>query len=327
MLHLVALAGAVVLSWATLAPRTADAATATLDLDGGVPRTATALRAAITRHGLDGQVWLGRLGAVGGGRDTLVYVPRELDPARTIELVVYMEGHGSFADDAMDHRHAATIARLGRNTIYVAPDAPSSAHGDRTAKTMYWRRGCAERRCAGGHAAPGDFIAFLGEVRARIAAMTGDEPAALDLRLSLIGFSNGGKGVTNAVAQLAEVAFTVDGQPVRIADVVYADGNYGGAWLADTWRALAPRPEAPRLTILVGNGSFTGTERDGGNRRRAAAFWRAAAPTARPPAPGRATEAPRLRLIPMRAGHHAIGDAAVEFLGDPPAPGLALTSP
>lgn len=336
MPRLVTLAVAMALCWVTLELRPVNAAPAiatprkaapTLDLGGGVPRTARALRAAITEHGLDGRVWLGTLRAVGGGRDTLVYVPRGLDPARTIELIVYMEGHGSFADHAMEHRHAASIARLRGNHVYVAPDAPSSTHGDRKARTAYWQHGCAERRCAGGHAAPGDFIAFLGEARARIAAMTRAEAGALDLRLSLIGFSNGGKGVFNAVTQLAAADFTAGGHPVRLADVIFADGNYGDAWLAATWLALAARPESPRLTILVGNGPFAGTGPDGGNRRRAAAFWRAAAPAAPPPAAGRATATPRLRLIPMRAGHHAIGDAAVDYLADPAAGALALTSP
>lgn len=328
MLRLVALAAAMVLSWATLELRPVDAATAAMpaiDVDGGVPRTARAVRAAIVKHRLDGQVWLGKLRSVGGRRDTLVYVPRGLDPARTIELIVYMEGHGSFADDAMGRRHVASIARLGGNNIFVAPDAPSSTHGSRKARNPYWQRGCAVRSCAGGHAAPGDFIAFLGDVRARVAAMTGVEPGALDLRLSLIGFSNGGKGIVNAIGQLAAAEFVVGGHPVRIGHVIFADANYGDAWLADTWRVLGARREAPRLTILVGNGSFDGARTERSNRRRAAAFWRVAAPGAPPPAADRATAAPRLRLVPLRGGHDAIGDAAVDFLAEP-AEALAVTS-
>ncbi len=321
MLRPVALAAAMVLVWTTLELRPVEAASV-VDVDGGVPRTARALRAAVVKHGLDGTVWLGKLRSVGGKRDTLVYVPRVLDTARTIELVVYMEGHGSFQDDAMDHRHAASIARLGRNSVFVAPDAPSSSHGSRTAPNPYWQRGCATKSCAGGHAAPGDFIVFLDEVRARIATMTGVEAGRLDLRLSLIGFSNGGKGIVNAIGQLVAADFVAGGHPVRIADVIFADGNYGGAWLGDTWRVLSARPEAPRLTILVGNGSFT-TDRS--NRKRAAEFWRVAAPQAPAPAMGRATAAERLRLVPLPGGHHAIGDVAVDFLADP-AEALAVSS-
>lgn len=297
-----------------------------MELDGSVARTARALRTAIDRRGVDGHVWLGKLRSVGGGRDTLVYLPPRLDATRTVDVVVYMEGHGSFADDAMDHRHAAAIARLAGNTVYVAPDAPSSTHGDRTARTSYWQAGCAARRCAGGHAAPGDFITFLGDVRARIAEMAGVAPDALDLRLSLVGFSSGGKGVWNAVTQLAATGFTAAGHPVVLADVVFADANYGGAWLTDTWRHLATRPESPRLTILVGDGSFTRADRGGGNRVRAAAFWRHAAPAAPAPSAGRAVAAPRLRLVPLRAGHHAIGDAAVDHLALAH-PDLALAHP
>ncbi len=328
MLRLVALAAAMVLGWTTLELRSVHAASTTtpvVDVEGGVPRTARAVRAAIANRGLDGNVWLGKLRAVGGGRDTLIYVPRGFDPARSFELIIYMEGHGSFGDDAMGRRHVASIARLDGNHIFVAPDAPSSTHGSRKARTAYWQAGCAVRRCAGGHAAPGDFITFLGELRARIATMTRVAPGGLEYRLSLIGFSNGGKGIVNAINQLAAVDFTVGGHPVRLADVIFADANYGSAWLGTTWRVIGTREEAPRLTILVGDGGFTGDADERSNRRRAAAFWSVAAPGAPAPAPGRATAAPRLRLIPLRGGHDAIGDVAVDFLAGP-AEALVVTS-
>lgn len=299
--------------------------TPSVDTGAGTPRTGHALAAALARHGLTerGTAWLGKLAAVGGRRDTLVYVPHALDPTRTVELVIYMEGHGSFADAAMDHRHASSIARLldrGGNVVYVAPDAPSSAHGDPTARTPYWQAGCADRRCAGGHAAPGDFVVFVATAVARAAAMACVEADALDVRLHLIGFSNGGKGVWGAVGQLAAVNPDGARRAVRVGDVVFADGNYGAAWLDETWARLAARPEAPRLTILVGDGSFTRPDRAGGNRRRAAAFWRRAAGQTPAPAAGRPIDAPGLRLVPLRGGHHAIGDAAVDYLtiGDDP---------
>lgn len=313
MLRLVTLAAAMVLSWATLDLRPARAASPTLDVVGGVSRTARALRAAVAKHRLDGHVWLGKLAGTGGGRDTLVYVPAGLDTARTIEVVVYMEGIGSFADAAMDHRHASSIARLTGNFVYVAPDAPSSSHGERAAKTPYWQAGCAARRCAGGHAAPGDFLVFLDEVRTRIAETIGHDRDALDLRVSLVGFSRGGKGVGNALDQLAAADFTAGGHPVRLGDVIFADGNYGEGALERAWAVLALRPEAPRLTILVGAGAFTRTGGDG-NRRRARAFWQVAAPSAPLPTAEREAAAPRLRLVALRGGHHAIGDAAVDFL-------------
>jgi dienelactone hydrolase len=264
-----------------------------VDTDGGVPRTARALEAALAKHGLveQGRAWLGKLDGVGGGRDTLVFVPDHLDASRTVELVVYMEGHGSFADDAMDHRHASSIARLvarGGNVAYVAPDAPSSAHGNRTAKTPYWVPGCAERRCAGGHSAPGDFVVFLDEAVGKVAELAGADAGALDVRLHLVGFSNGGKGVWGAAKQLEDT-------DVAVSEVVFADANYGSAWLDETWKVLEPRGAS--MTILVG------ADPASGNRRRAAAFLRAT------------PESPRIRLVPLRAGHHAIGDAAVDFLG------------
>lgn len=301
MLRLVTLAAAMVLCGTSFA--------ATFDLDGGVPRTARAVKKAVSKHGLDGHVWLGKLRSVGGGRDTLVYVPSAIDTAKPLEVVVYMEGIGSFADAAMEHRHAASIARLRRNVVYVAPDAPSSSLGTRDARTPYWQAGCAERACAGGHAAPGDFLVFLDEVRARIAAIVEVEPNELDLTWSLVGFSRGGKGVVNALAQLAAVDFA----GVRLAHVVFADGNYGDTALATAWKALAARPEAPKLTILVSAAEVASPR---GNGARALAFWRAVAGDAPRPTADREAVAVggRLRVVALRAGHHAIGDAAVEFM-------------
>jgi hypothetical protein len=264
-----------------------------VDVDGGVKRTARALRAAAAKHGLDGHVWLGKLRGVGGGRDTLVYVPQAIDPERVIDVVVYMEGIGSFADAAMDHRHAASIARLRGNFVYVSPDAPSSTHGERAAKTPYWIAGCADRACDGGHAAPGDFLVFLDAVRTHLAATLGVDRDALVLRHSLIGFSRGGKGVRNALVQLAATDFVAGGHVVQLADVIFADGNYGEYALEEAWQAIEKRPEAPRLTILVG------TSEDA-NRRRARAFT--------------SVVRERVRMVSVAGGHHAIGDAAVDFL-------------
>jgi hypothetical protein len=316
LLRLVTLAAALVLSSATLELRPVHAS---VDVDGGAKPTARAVRAAVNKHQLDGDVWLGKLRGVGGRRDTLLFVPRELDAARTIELVVYMEGNESFSDAAIDHRHAASIARLRGNFAYVAPDSPSSAHGVTRSGNEHWEAGCAARACPGGRAAPGDFVVFLDEVRSKIARMRGATREALDLRVSLIGFSRGGKGVLGALRQLDQAKFEVGGLAVRIGDVIFADGNYLDNALTGSWQILAPRPEAPRLTILVETGEFVEKSEpckwtEPCNRRRALAFWRAVAPDAPLPAPDRATAAPRLRLIPIAAGHGAIGDAAVDYL-------------
>ncbi|GEM_PF-5002951 len=299
---------------ASVVVMTSTARAASIDVDGGAKRTARAVRSAVATHELDGTVWLGKLRGVGGGRDTLVYTPRTIDVARAIDVVVYMEGIGSFDDGAMKTRHVASFARMRGNFVYVAPDAPSSTLGTRDSKNEYWKAGCVERACAGGHAAPGDFVVFLDETRTKIASTLGVERAALDLRVSLIGFSRGGKGAQRAVEQLAAVKFEVGGMRVKLGDVVFADGNYRDDALDTTWEILARRPEAPRLTILVGAGEFTLKQDGDGNRRRALQFWRRAARGAELPTAERAVSAPRLRLVPVGGGHHAIGNAAVDFL-------------
>lgn len=307
-MHLLALVTALVVA-------TSPAFATNVDVDGGARRTAKAVRAALKTYPLDGDVWLGRLRGVGGGRDTLMFVPSAIDATRTIDVVVYMEGIGSFDDEAMKTRHVASMSRLRGNAIYVAPDSPSSTLGTRDSKNEHWQAGCGTRACAGGHAAPGDFLVFLDAVRTKLASTVGVDRAALDLRVSLIGFSRGGKGVQGALRQLQASGFVAGGFDVRIADVIFADGNYHWNALAGSWGILASRPEAPRMTILVGAGEFTSAGGDG-NRRRALEFWRWAAPNAPRPTADRAVFALRLKLVPLRGGHHAIGDAAVDFLGN-----------
>lgn len=303
-LALAAVGAALVLAGPAHAQATCDVPR--LDATTAEARTAAALGAALDARAIGGRAWLGKLPSVGGGRrDTIVWAGA-IDPARPVDVVVYLEGHGSFADAAMDHRHAAAIATLGGNAAYVAPDAPSSSHGEPTAGGAYWQAGCAARRCPGGHAAPGDFVALVRDARARIAALACVAPDALALRLHLIGFSNGGQGVTQALGQLAAVDFTVDDRALALGDVVFADGNYGTRWLADAWRVIAARPAA-RLTILVRTGGGDG------NRRRAAAFWRAVVPGARL-APGRAAATERLRLVPLARSHHEVGDVAIDHV-------------
>ena len=270
-----------------------------VDVGGGVARTARAVRAAVTKHAIVGHVWLGKLRGVGGKRDTLIYVPDPIEPARTIDVVVYMEGVGSFSDKAMDSRHVAAMARLHGNTVYVAPDAPSSSLGVPWSGNEHWEAGCADHACAGGAAAPGDFLVFIDEVRTKLAKIVGAKRKALDLRVSLIGFSRGGRGALRALEQLAEAAFVVNGSPVTIADVIFADGNYLEDALTRSWEILGARPEAPRLTILV---QASPIETD--NRRRALAFRETV------PADGAA----RVNVIEIPAGHFAIGDMAVDFL-------------
>ena len=291
MLRLVALAAAMVVSASTAR------AAPTIDVAGGVARTARAVRVAVEKHAIDGHVWLGKLRGVGGHRDTLLYVPGRIDATRTIDVVVYMEGVGSFADAAIDSRHVAAMARLHDNTVYVAPDAPSSSLGVRASGNEHWEPGCGERACAGGRAAPGDFLVFFDEVRTRLAKTIGVAREALDLRVSLIGFSRGGKGALRALEQLEEAKFVIGGLPVKIADVIFADGNYLENALTRSWEILAPRPEAPRMTILVTAGPI-----ETGNRQRAFAFQETV------------SETPRLRVIALFAGHFAIGDMAVDFL-------------
>lgn len=318
-LAFVVVAAAVALGGATRAPRwiVTDAAAEPcaaprFDAATAVARTAASLDAALDARDLAdrGRVWLGRLRSVGfGRRDTMVWTPDAIDPARPLEVVVYLEGFDSFAPAAMDHRHAAAIERVAAvpNAVYVAPDAPSSAHGNRRAATPYWRAGCAARACAGGHAAPGDFVQFVADVRARLGAMTCTAPDRLALRVHLVGFSNGGKGVRDAIAQLAAAGFQAGGHRVEVGEVVFADGNYGAAWLADAWRPLAARPGAT-LTILVGAGAA-----GAGNRRRALDFLRVHLPKPRLSPDGR-VEPARIRLHHLPLSHRGIGDAAVEHL-------------
>jgi len=294
--------------------------------DDAERETADALAAGLDVHGAGdlGVTWVGKLASVGHGRrDTIIHVPAALDLDRPIDLVVFMDGFDSFAERTMETRHAAAIAALetaGANAVYVAPDAPSSRFGDRTAAGPYWKAGCADRACGGGHAAAGDFAAFYRDVLARvdqvICAAAG--AAAPRWRLVLIGFSNGGRGVHDAIAQLAAPKSTLRLADVDLTRVVFADAVYGAWWLDATWARIESSPSLIEVTVLLQAGGFgRGDARPGhGNRARAWAFARTRLGAGRPPAADTELDVvlDRVRIRRLALDHAGIGDHAHEVI-------------
>jgi len=298
--------------------------------DDAEPETAAALAAGLGARdvGDRGATWVGRLPSVGNGRrDTIIHVPTSLDRARPVELVVFMDGFASFGARTMETRHVAAIAALdasGANAVYVAPDAPSSRFGDRTASGPYWQAGCARRACAGGHAAAGDFAAFYRDVVAhvdRVTCASAEERAATRWQLVLIGFSNGGRGVHDAIVQLADPR-----SPVRLADVVltrvvYADAVYGTWWLDEAWVAIRDLPELVEVTVLLQAGGFERADAHPGhgNRARAWAFARRWLGAGRPPPAHNVGDVvlDRVRLRRLALDHTGIGDRAHETVAPP----------
>jgi hypothetical protein len=288
--------------------------------------TADALAAGLDVRGIAdrGATWVGKLASVGfGRRDTIIHVPAGLDRAQPIELVVFMDGFGSFDERTMESRHAAAIGALaerGANAVYVAPDAPSSRFGDRTSSRAYWKAGCAGRDCGGGHAAPGDFAAFYRDVIEHVDRVTCADAAAT-WQLVLIGFSNGGRGIRDAIAQLAAPRSAVRLADVGLSRVVFADAVYGARWLSDTWSRISALPDLVEVTVLLQAGGFgRGDARPGhGNRARTWAFARDRLGAGRPP-PARSlddTVVDRLRVRRLALDHHAIGDHAHEVVAPP----------
>ncbi|MBP9203474.1 MAG: hypothetical protein KBG28_05885 [Kofleriaceae bacterium] len=278
-----------------------------LTLDHAEPSTAAAVELTLARRGLAerGATWLGRLASVGGGaRDTLLFVPTTLDPDRPVELVIYHDGHGAMAPGRVDARHGAAITHLlatGRNAVYVAPDAPWSSHGRPTARGAYWQAGCDHAgACAGGHAAPGDFVAFLDAVQAHVAAAVCASPG---FTLTLIGFSAGGRGVRDAVVQLA----TTDAL-TGLRQLIYADAHYATAWVDDAWRVIGGQEPWTRVTLLVSAGRYDGAD---GNRRRAWDFARGKVVRTLHRHQAGNLIGKQVRVVQVDASHHGIGDAAV----------------
>ena len=290
-------------------PMSASSASADVVVEGARPRTAAALKKGLAARGLvdQGSAWLGRMDSIGGGsRDVLIYVPRQLDRSRTVEIVIYTEGFWSFGDKAMDERHAAGIAALiagGANAVYVAPDVPTSVHGPSPRHPgRYWEP-CA--RVCRGATAPGDFVAFYREVRRRVGAARTE--------LSLIGFSAGGRGVRDAVRQLASATGDVTLETVALRRVVFADAIYGQAWLEETWTELARLPRFERMTLMLIAGDLPGPSSGRRNRLNAAAFAAAHVPGLTVPARGVA-ERGRVRVVMIEGGHHDVGNRAVAGL-------------
>lgn len=278
---------------------------------GGDASTVEALRSATADQG--GATWIGKLAAVGfGRRDTIIHVPADLDRTRPIELVVFMDGYDSFAQRTMEARHAAAIAALaGRNAVYVAPDAPSSALGDRTSKRPYWKAGCAARDCGGGHAAPGDFAALYRAVIEHVDRATCATSSAT-WTLTLVGFSNGGRGVRDAVAQLAAKGSTVALSDVALTRIVFADATYG-RWLDDTWNHAAALPTLAELVVVLQRGDLAGRQDRAGRENRARVWKFARAELGATAAPDGDAElvVDRVRIRRVALDHHGIGDVAV----------------
>jgi hypothetical protein len=289
-------------------PEAADALAAGLDLLGA---------------GEAGATWIGKLASVGHGRrDTIIHVPAALDRTRPIDLVVFMDGVDSFSERTMESRHAAAIAAIAgasANAVYVAPDAPSSRFGDRDAGGAYWKAGCAARACAGGHAAPGDFAQLYRDVIAHVDHVTcapADTTDATQWRLALVGFSTGGRGVRDAIVQLAAPGSDVALADVGLARVVYADAISGAAWLSDAWAVIAELAAPPEVMLLLQAGGFDrGDQKPGhANRARAWAFARAKLGARSPPAGDSDADVVLggVRLRRLALDHHGIGDAAVD---------------
>lgn len=265
--------------------------------DGARGRTARALEEAIEARGLlaSGTTWIGRMDSVGGGdRDVIVWTPRDLDRDRTVELVIYFEGWWSFRDDAMDTRHAAAIERLaddGRNAVYVAPDVPTSTHGSQPRGSGRIWDVCRRPPCRG-VTAPGDFVAFYRDLLDRI-----DVPRDR-VRLTLIGFSAGGRGVRDAIRQLAlqpeDAEVRLD--TVGLAHIVLADAIYGKRWLAEIWDHAGDLPGLERMTMLLMAGG-----RGDKNAAHAREFVEA-------------HDDPRVHVAHIDGGHHDVGNRAVEHV-------------
>jgi hypothetical protein len=277
---------------------------------GGDAPTVEALRTATAD--LDGATWIGKLAAVGHGRrDTIIHVPADLDRTRSIELVVFMDGYDSFAPRTMQARHAAAIAALaGRNAVYVAPDAPSSARGDGRSKRAYWKAGCAAKDCGGGHAAPGDFAALYRAVIEHVDHATCATSATW--QLTLVGFSNGGRGVRDAVAQLAAKGSDLPLADIGLTRIVFADATYGH-WLDDTWEHVSALPTLAELVVVLQRGDLPGRQDRAGRENRARVWKFARAELGAKTAPDGDAELvlDRVRIRRVALDHHGIGDVAV----------------
>lgn len=299
-------------------------------LDTDSARRATARAFAKAADDLDlrarGYTWIGKLDSVGRStRDVIVYVPAHLDRTRPIELVVYMEGYRSFSRRAIRERHAAGIEKLlssSRNFVYIAPDVPSSAHGDAPEhKGPVWSARCADGKpCRGGNLAPGDFVGFHSEITAMLdRGLFGSaqaKPGAPRYTLSLIGFSAGGGGVFTAVRQLAHSTGAVSLDTVALRRVVFADAIYSTRWLDTTWERVRDLPGLAEFSLLLMNGPLTGpragTGAGGRNRINAARFIKRYRPGLDlDQQRGRSVSDGNVYITRLRASHRGIGDRAV----------------
>jgi hypothetical protein len=291
--------------------------------DGAEPRTARALANALAERGVAdrGTTWIGKLASVGGGeRDTIVSVPAALDRTRPVDVIVFMDGVGSFAKRTMDRRHSAAIAAIagaGANAVYVAPDAPTSARADDAAYGPYWRAGCARRRCGkDDEPPPGDFLALVADVTAKIDAACGGAATAAGYRLALVGFSGGGRGVREAIDQIARAPDDPRLAGVELRRVVFADATYASSWAREAWRRARDLATLDELQILVQAGELEADETEPGHASRWRAWKLVQAESERVARAvtwdGADAVVGKLRLRRVARCHHKLGDAAYE---------------
>ena len=317
------LVGALVAAPAAAEPAAPACAARGVVVDGAEPRTAKALDAALAARGVHdrGTTWIGKLASVGGGaRDTIVFVPAALDRTRPVDVVVFMDGVGSFAKRTMDRRHSAAIAAIvesSANAVYVAPDAPTSARADDAAYGPYWRAGCARRRCGkDDEPPPGDFLALIGDVTARIDASCGGAGAAAGYRLALVGFSGGGRGVREAIEQIARAPDDARLAGVELRRVVFADATYSSSWAKVAWQRARDLATLDELQILVQAGELDADETEPGHASRWRAWKLVQAESDRVARAvswdGADAVVGKLRLRRVARCHHKLGDAAYE---------------
>ena len=218
--------------------------------DGAFPPTVNAWEIAAESQSLEGTCWIGYLPGGGdfdrlhynGARDTIVFIPANVDFTKKVDVVYWWHGLGGFGQRDLDVRivpNLKTLMKSSANFVFVMTEMPWSINTrtKRKRQGMAWR-GTSEHEQF--HLYHENVLDLLGEK----ARECDDTCRVLKLgKTIIIGHSAGGSALKSA-AKSGSLDIV---KPHRI---VMSDASYGN-WADVLWESHVAGSEDVEFVVLV----------------------------------------------------------------------------
>ena len=239
---------AIVFLWVICISTNAVARDANIKSDAGVyGKTVKNWKAAFKTSRYDGTTYVKRIASNGGidrkhkngARDSIIFVPDDVNPERVITVLIWFHGLGGFTEREFSKRLIPQFNELlddGSNLIVVIPEMPWSKNTatPRGRQGQVWRGGDNE-----------NFVDFYQEVSRVVSDHFDNEYEFPDyFRVVIVGHSAGGSAIASAARSgaLAKVE--------ELQLVVFSDASYGW-WFDVTWKHFGKHAEFVDVVVLV----------------------------------------------------------------------------